>query len=117
MRPLLSPHRKYTVICSHEQRQGYKQDFNKEYDEYRDLHARIDGVTRQFLDLDSQLKQLHQESRKYKVNMRNTLMCSCIKNKTTYFLSTVGSSVFNHGLSSLFSIKSLTRPPFKVSCK
>uniref|UniRef100_A0A3P8V5C1 RNA polymerase II elongation factor ELL-like n=1 Tax=Cynoglossus semilaevis TaxID=244447 RepID=A0A3P8V5C1_CYNSE len=63
---------KYTVICSHEQRQGYKQDFNKEYDEYRDLHARIDGVTRQFLDLDSQLKQLHQESRKYKT-VRNQI--------------------------------------------
>ncbi|XP_071353848.1 RNA polymerase II elongation factor ELL-like [Trachinotus anak] len=56
----------YTVICSHDQRQSYKQDFNKEYSEYRDLHARIDSVTRQFMELDTQLKQLHQESRKYK---------------------------------------------------
>ncbi|XP_040917289.1 RNA polymerase II elongation factor ELL-like [Toxotes jaculatrix] len=56
----------YTVICSHDQRQSYKQDFNKEYSEYRDLHARIDGVTRQFMELDTQLKQLHQESHKYK---------------------------------------------------
>ncbi|GAA6213340.1 RNA polymerase II elongation factor ELL-like isoform X2 [Lates japonicus] len=56
----------YTVICNHDQRQSYKQDFNKEYNEYRDLHARIDGVTRQFMELDTQLKQLHQESHKYK---------------------------------------------------
>ncbi|XP_053191545.1 RNA polymerase II elongation factor ELL-like [Scomber japonicus] len=56
----------YAAIGSHDQRQRYKQDFNKEYSEYRDLHARIDGVTRQFMELDAQLKQLHHESRKYK---------------------------------------------------
>ncbi|KAM3594742.1 uncharacterized protein V6R79_013418 [Siganus canaliculatus] len=56
----------YTAICSHDQRQSYKQDFNREYSEYRDLHARIDSVTRQFMDLDTQLKQLHRESHKYK---------------------------------------------------
>ncbi|KAM9842739.1 RNA polymerase II elongation factor ELL-like [Aulostomus maculatus] len=56
----------FTVIRSHEQRQSYKQEFNKEYNEYRDLHARIDKVTRQFMDLDTQLKQLHHESHKYK---------------------------------------------------
>ncbi|RVE57369.1 hypothetical protein OJAV_G00215590 [Oryzias javanicus] len=57
---------KYTSICSHDQRQSYKQDFNKEYSEYRDLHARIDHTTRQFLELESQLKQLHHGSLKYK---------------------------------------------------
>ncbi|XP_020569366.1 RNA polymerase II elongation factor ELL isoform X2 [Oryzias latipes] len=57
---------KYTSICSHSQRQSYKQDFNKEYSEYRDLHARIDHTTRQFLELESQLKQLHRGSLKYK---------------------------------------------------
>ncbi|CAK6966991.1 RNA polymerase II elongation factor ELL-like [Scomber scombrus] len=56
----------YATIAGHDQRQRYKQDFNKEYSEYRDLHARIDGVTRQFMELDAQLKQLHHESRKYK---------------------------------------------------
>ncbi|XP_063356027.1 RNA polymerase II elongation factor ELL-like [Pelmatolapia mariae] len=64
---------KYTVICSHEQRQSYKQDFNKEYNEYRDLHARIDSVTQQFMDLDTQLKQLHHESHKYKT-VRNQIL-------------------------------------------
>uniref|UniRef100_A0A8D3CDK3 OCEL domain-containing protein n=1 Tax=Scophthalmus maximus TaxID=52904 RepID=A0A8D3CDK3_SCOMX len=62
----VSLHRTYTAICSHDQRQSYKQDFNKEYNEYRDLHARIDGMTRQFMELDTQLKQLHEESHKYK---------------------------------------------------
>ncbi|XP_029983205.1 RNA polymerase II elongation factor ELL-like [Sphaeramia orbicularis] len=41
-------------------------DFNKEYSEYRDLHARIDGTTQQFMKLDSQLKQQHRQSHKYK---------------------------------------------------
>ncbi|XP_041668866.1 RNA polymerase II elongation factor ELL-like [Cheilinus undulatus] len=56
----------YTRIHSHDQRQSYKLDFNREYSEYRDLHARIDSVTRQFMELDTQLKQLHHESHKYK---------------------------------------------------
>ncbi|KAM4542914.1 RNA polymerase II elongation factor ELL-like [Odontesthes bonariensis] len=64
---------KYTAICSHNQRQSYKQDFNKEYSEYRDLHARIDGVTRQFMELDTQLKQLPHESHKYKT-VRNKIL-------------------------------------------
>lgn len=59
--------RTYTRICSPERRQSYKQDFNREYSEYRDLHARIDSVTRQFMELDTQLKQLHHGSHKYKV--------------------------------------------------
>lgn len=64
---LRSPFRTYARICSPERRQSYKQDFNREYSEYRDLHARIDGVTRQFMELDTQLKQLHHGSHKYKV--------------------------------------------------
>ncbi|XP_034531413.1 RNA polymerase II elongation factor ELL-like [Notolabrus celidotus] len=56
----------YTRIQSYDQRQNYKLDFNREYSEYRDIHARIDGVTRQFMELDTQLKQLHRQSHKYK---------------------------------------------------
>ncbi|XP_068195383.1 RNA polymerase II elongation factor ELL-like isoform X2 [Antennarius striatus] len=56
----------YSPILSPAQRQSYKQDFNREYSEYRDLHAHIDGVTRQFMELDSQRKRLHRESHKYK---------------------------------------------------
>ncbi|KAK9519084.1 hypothetical protein VZT92_021836 [Zoarces viviparus] len=57
---------KYTVIISPEQRQRYKNDFNSEYSEYRGLHARIDGITRQFTVLDNELKQLPQGTDKYK---------------------------------------------------
>ncbi|XP_051942717.1 RNA polymerase II elongation factor ELL-like [Hippocampus zosterae] len=56
----------YTEISSPAQRQRYKEEFNKQYSEYRDLHAHIDGVTRQFMELETQLKQLHQDSHKYK---------------------------------------------------
>uniref|UniRef100_A0A8C4GKE7 Elongation factor RNA polymerase II n=1 Tax=Dicentrarchus labrax TaxID=13489 RepID=A0A8C4GKE7_DICLA len=68
MSPIFSyfPLRKYTVIGSLEQRQRYKNDFNAEYSEYRGLHARIEGITRQFTVLDNELKQLHQGTDKYK---------------------------------------------------
>uniref|UniRef100_A0A8D3AFD6 DOT1-like histone H3K79 methyltransferase n=1 Tax=Scophthalmus maximus TaxID=52904 RepID=A0A8D3AFD6_SCOMX len=56
----------YTVIGSPEQRQRYKNDFNAEYSEYRGLHARIEGITRQFTVLDNELKQLQQGTDKYK---------------------------------------------------
>lgn len=62
------PPRKYTVIGSPEQRQRYKNDFNAEYSEYRGLHARIEGITRQFTVLDNELKQLQQGTDKYKVD-------------------------------------------------
>ncbi|XP_060131328.1 RNA polymerase II elongation factor ELL isoform X1 [Zootoca vivipara] len=57
---------KYGPISSSEQRQSYKNDFNAEYSEYRDLHARIERVTRRFMQLDSQLRQLLQGSEEYK---------------------------------------------------
>ncbi|XP_034015292.1 RNA polymerase II elongation factor ELL-like isoform X2 [Thalassophryne amazonica] len=57
---------KYTAITSQDQRQSYKQDFNKEYGEYRELHARIDSVTQQFIELGSELKRLHRGSHKAK---------------------------------------------------
>ncbi|XP_041827123.1 RNA polymerase II elongation factor ELL-like [Melanotaenia boesemani] len=68
---------KYTAICSPTQRQSYKQDFNKEYTEYRDLHARIDCMTRQFMELDTQLKQLHHDSHKYKTVHNKILQEYC----------------------------------------
>lgn len=57
---------KYAAISSSEQRQSYKNDFNAEYNEYRDLHARIERITRRFTQLDSKLKQLLQGSEEYK---------------------------------------------------
>ncbi|XP_040178750.1 RNA polymerase II elongation factor ELL isoform X1 [Rana temporaria] len=57
---------KYTAISSQEQRQTYKTDFNEEYNEYRDLHARIERITSKFTQLDGQLKQLCSSSEEYK---------------------------------------------------
>lgn len=78
--------REYTVIGSSEQRQTYKNYFNTEYSEYRGLHARIEGITRQFTVLDTELKQLQQGTDKYKVrplwptdaySLRFYLSCWC----------------------------------------
>ncbi|XP_067872079.1 RNA polymerase II elongation factor ELL [Heterodontus francisci] len=57
---------KYAAIASQEQRQGYKTDFNAEYNEYRDLHSRIESITRRFTQLDAELKQLSPGSADYK---------------------------------------------------
>ncbi|KAG8456363.1 hypothetical protein GDO86_002225 [Hymenochirus boettgeri] len=58
---------KYTVIVSSEQRQSYKDDFNSEYDEYRSLHARVEKVTRKFMQLDSKRKSHSPGSKEYKI--------------------------------------------------
>ncbi|XP_042273320.1 RNA polymerase II elongation factor ELL [Thunnus albacares] len=73
---------KYTVIDSQEQRQRYKNDFNAEYSEYRGLHARIEGITRQFTVLDNELKQLHQGTDKYK-SIHNQILQEYHKIKKT----------------------------------
>ncbi|KAM9859901.1 RNA polymerase II elongation factor ELL2 isoform 1-T1 [Aulostomus maculatus] len=49
---------KYTPLVSMDQRQGYKEDFNAEYDEYRLLHARVESITRRFTQLDTQCRKL-----------------------------------------------------------
>ncbi|CAN9500532.1 unnamed protein product [Ophioblennius macclurei] len=57
---------KYTVVKTQDQRQMYKNDFNSEYSEYRRLHAGIEGITRHFSVLHNELKQLQQDTDKYK---------------------------------------------------
>ncbi|NXT89466.1 ELL2 factor, partial [Anhinga rufa] len=58
---------KYRAIVSYEQRQSYKNDFNAEYGEYRNLHARMETITRRFMELDAQWKLLSPESKEYQV--------------------------------------------------
>ncbi|XP_073480635.1 RNA polymerase II elongation factor ELL2 isoform X1 [Aquarana catesbeiana] len=58
---------KYTVIMSNDQRQSYKEDFNSEYDEYRSLHARVEKITRRFMQLDAQRKRLSPGSKEYQI--------------------------------------------------
>ncbi|XP_039615312.1 RNA polymerase II elongation factor ELL2 isoform X1 [Polypterus senegalus] len=56
---------KYTAIINMDQRQTYKNDFNAEYDEYRNLHARVENVTRRFAKLDAERKRLPPGSKEY----------------------------------------------------
>ncbi|XP_028261292.1 RNA polymerase II elongation factor ELL2 [Parambassis ranga] len=49
---------KYTPLVSTDQRQSYKDDFNAEYDEYRQLHAHVESITRRFTQLDAQCRKL-----------------------------------------------------------
>ncbi|XP_043978759.1 RNA polymerase II elongation factor ELL2 isoform X2 [Gambusia affinis] len=49
---------KYAPLASLDQRQSYKDDFNAEYDEYRQLHARVESITRRFTQLDAQCRKL-----------------------------------------------------------
>ncbi|XP_017278406.1 RNA polymerase II elongation factor ELL2 [Kryptolebias marmoratus] len=49
---------KYTPLVSLDQRQHYKDDFNAEYDEYRQLHAHVESITRRFTQLDAQSRKL-----------------------------------------------------------
>ncbi|CAL8274525.1 unnamed protein product [Merluccius merluccius] len=77
----------YTAIRGQEQRLSYKRDFNEEYSEYRGLHARIDGVTRQFMKLNTQLKQLQHGSNKYKSNPnynQDKIRCEYLHNKLAH---------------------------------
>ncbi|NWU73487.1 ELL2 factor, partial [Pterocles burchelli] len=57
--------RKYTTTVSHEQRQHYKDDFNAEYGEYRNLHARTESTIKRFMKLAERRKLLSPGSKEY----------------------------------------------------
>ncbi|NWH74048.1 ELL2 factor, partial [Piaya cayana] len=67
---------KYRAIVSHEQRQSYKNDFNAEYNEYRNLHARMVSVSQKFQKLDAQRKLLSPGSKEYQVQKDETVKSS-----------------------------------------
>ncbi|XP_064594022.1 RNA polymerase II elongation factor ELL2-like [Zonotrichia leucophrys gambelii] len=56
---------KYVAIVSLEQRQRYKDDFNAEYEEYRNLHSVIDKTTKKFKQFQEQWKSLTPGSEAY----------------------------------------------------
>ncbi|KAK2516240.1 hypothetical protein Q9233_013836 [Columba guinea] len=62
---------KYIAIVSYKQRQSYKDDFNAEYDEYRNLHARMESISRRFMELDAQQKLLTPWSKEYQHAVRH----------------------------------------------
>ncbi|XP_032942809.1 RNA polymerase II elongation factor ELL2-like [Catharus ustulatus] len=57
--------RKYTAIVSLEQGQHYKDDFNAGYEEYRNLHAQIDKINKDFVQFYEQWKCLNPGSETY----------------------------------------------------
>uniref|UniRef100_A0A672Y5C9 OCEL domain-containing protein n=1 Tax=Sphaeramia orbicularis TaxID=375764 RepID=A0A672Y5C9_9TELE len=62
---LSTVNRKYKPLGSMDQRQSYKDDFNAEYDEYRQLHARVENITRHFTQLDTQCRKLAPGTKEY----------------------------------------------------
>ncbi|XP_045850795.1 RNA polymerase II elongation factor ELL2-like [Meles meles] len=55
----------YVPIVSSEQRQQYEQEFREEYDEYQGLYAKMLTLSRVFVNLDSERKNLSPDSKEY----------------------------------------------------
>ncbi|NXV03882.1 ELL factor, partial [Cettia cetti] len=64
--------RKYVAIVSLEQLQGYKDDFNAEYEEYQNLHSHIDKIKENFSQFHEQWKSLTAGSEAYQVKKDKT---------------------------------------------
>ncbi|MEQ2157450.1 hypothetical protein GOODEAATRI_002033, partial [Goodea atripinnis] len=62
---------KYTPLMSVDQRQNYKDDFNGEYDEYRQLHARVESITRRFTQLDALCRKLVPGTKEHQVLLKH----------------------------------------------
>ncbi|NXS36577.1 ELL2 factor, partial [Pomatostomus ruficeps] len=60
-------------IVSLEQRQRYKDDFNAEYEEYRNLHTQIDNITKTFRRFSEQWKSLTPGSKVHQVKKDKTV--------------------------------------------
>lgn len=59
---------KYKRISDKDQRQKYKQDFNREYEEYMVLHSNIDKVTKTFASLEEKMKRTEQGTDEHEVS-------------------------------------------------
>lgn len=66
--------RQYFTIASNDQRLQYKQDFNTEYEEYRQLHAKIDKVSQKFLQLQILRKQTPRDSLEFEVGLSRHML-------------------------------------------
>nr|XP_022304347.1 RNA polymerase II elongation factor ELL-like [Crassostrea virginica] len=63
---------KYIAISSGPQRAKYKQDFNAEYQEYRDLHDNVEKVTKKFSELETLMRQAQPGTEEYE-NLKNRI--------------------------------------------
>ncbi|XP_052697883.1 RNA polymerase II elongation factor ELL-like [Crassostrea angulata] len=63
---------KYIAISNGPQRAKYKQDFNAEYQEYRDLHDNVEKVTKKFAELETLMRQAQPGTEEYE-NLKNKI--------------------------------------------
>ncbi|ELT93871.1 hypothetical protein CAPTEDRAFT_226667 [Capitella teleta] len=77
--------RQYPNIRSGDQRQKYKKDFNAEYEEYRQLHAKIDRVSNKFRTLVEKIQREEKGSAGYE-NMKSHIFMEyqTVKNNPKY---------------------------------
>ena len=59
--------KEYTPIRNRVTRKLYKEEFSKNYDRYRELHNKIEKVSKRFAELESQLKREQEGSTSFKV--------------------------------------------------
>ncbi|KAH9510009.1 hypothetical protein Btru_044824 [Bulinus truncatus] len=64
---------KFTPIEDTEQRQQYKQEFNREYIEYRELHKEVDDVARKFQKLRSKINETEEGTPDFEVLKKQVL--------------------------------------------
>ena len=59
--------KEYTPIRNRVTRKLYKEEFSKNYERYRELHNKIEKVSKRFAELESQLKREQEGSTSFKV--------------------------------------------------
>lgn len=58
-----------------EQRRKYKTEFDNDYEEYRQLHAIMEKVSRRFAELEAELRNEEHNDKKYKVIESKSYVC------------------------------------------
>ena len=62
--------REFPPVASRQQRLRYKEEFNRNYANYRKLHSRLDGVSKRFAHLEALLKQETVGTEAYRVSTK-----------------------------------------------
>lgn len=77
--PLLSQFtREYPRIANEKERNDYKQDFDRDHQEYKDLQAELDGINKNLADVDRELDDLQEGSPQYLVRTCSQRHQCCI---------------------------------------
>ena len=81
----------YQRIVSGEQRSRYKEDFNSQYNEYRNLHKAIDKVSKRFAQLEEELRQQNEGTTAWQVptivySFIHSFVILYVRTSTVFFL-------------------------------